>query len=177
MVTPLDAPMEVLPLGITTRITLSLTTDARLEYQKLLDAIADIPETTIFFLRRLKLISFDTTDLNAQRKKTTIKKVAMKNPRRVKIARMQESSGTIDSDVSLYHHVSETISSMPKDDRRKGITHVKLDLAFPIDPVTMRPKLCELGHHVFAYLPLQRLPQLQVSPPCLEQRLKPNVSL
>ena len=51
---------------------------------------------------------------------------------------------------------------MPWHERRQGRTEAKVELAFPFDSITQQPKLSEQGQHVFAFLPVQRLAQLQV---------------
>jgi hypothetical protein len=165
MVTALDAPMEALNKGITTRITLRLAKSEKDEYQKLLDAVADLPKTIICFLRKLRTIHIDITHLDARTELTTIKKIAKKSEESVTIKRSREYDATDEIDAGVYHKRTYTVNNMPEDDCRKGQQSVKIDLAFSIDAVTKQPKQCDPGQYGFAYLPLQRLPQLQVSLP------------
>ena len=53
MVTPLNADPGFVPADTTTRITLRLSSQARTEYHTLLDAVADMSETTIFFIAEI----------------------------------------------------------------------------------------------------------------------------
>jgi HSP90 family molecular chaperone len=65
MVTPLDATTDELPIDITTRIILRLTPKADQEYKKLLNAVLDVPDTTLFFLRKLSTVRMDLTRIIA----------------------------------------------------------------------------------------------------------------
>ena len=163
MVTPLDATMEDLPNDVTTRITLRLTPNARTEYEKLLDAIGDLPDTILFFLRRLSTIRIEITHLDKRREMIVIEKVVSGlDGSSVKSSRSRLWNGVEQVDASLYHKFSHTVTGMPEDERRKSQSTVSIDLAFPVDPTTKQIKLCDMGQCVFAYLPLQRLQQLQV---------------
>ena len=162
MVTPLDAPAEDLPPDITTRITLRLTPKATREYARLLEAIADMPDTTLFFLRKLATIRVQITHLDVRKETITIQKLLYSSGSTVHIHRSRMVNGEAQTDASLYFRVRHAINDLPDDDRRKGQKVAWVDLAFPVDPETKQPKLSKMGQHVFAYLPLQRLPQLQV---------------
>ncbi|KAF2704317.1 hypothetical protein K504DRAFT_507325 [Pleomassaria siparia CBS 279.74] len=157
MVTPLDAPLKRLQEGMKTKITLRLAKRARKDYQKLVEAVVDMPETTIFFLRKLEVIRIDITHQDEQRETMRIVKTEDEAKKQVTITRFQG----LKKDASVYHKVTFDVTGMPADERRKGQQSVKVDLAFPIDPITRQPKLSELGQYVFAYLPLRRLPNVQ----------------
>ncbi|KAF1938515.1 hypothetical protein EJ02DRAFT_457780 [Clathrospora elynae] len=163
MVTPLEAKPEILPVDVTTRITLRLVNDTSKEYEKLLDAVADMPDTTIFFLRRLRMIHIDTDTSNGQWTKTTFEKQILGLfGRWMKLIRSDKSKKASTTDTSLYHCVKHhIIDKMPVDERRRGCKSVVIELAFPVMPATQQPKLNGLGQHLFAFLPLQRLPQIQ----------------
>jgi hypothetical protein len=164
MVTPLDADPDTLHQDVTTRITLRLSGNTSALYQKLLDAVADMPDTTILFLQRLRKIHINTTLLDGEVTRATIEKRPLaRSANMVKLIRSQNTSGAPRCDVSLYRCVKHVITDMPKDGRRKGRNSAPIELAFPIHPITQQPKLNELGQHVFAYLPLQRLRHIQVS--------------
>lgn len=51
---------------------------------------------------------------------------------------------------------------MPFHERRQGRSQAEIELAFPVDSETRQPKLSETGQYVSAFLPIQRLAQLQV---------------
>jgi hypothetical protein len=164
MVTPLNADPESLPSDITTRITLRLSSQAHADYDGLLDAVAEMSETTIFFLKKLQKIHINTTAIDGGVTRTTFKKQKV-GPlsSSVKLIRTVDSGLGTHTNVSLYRCVSHTINDMPVDEKRNGRTSAQVELAFPVDPGTKQPKISELGQHVFAFLPLQRLPQVQVS--------------
>jgi hypothetical protein len=164
MVTPLDADPDSLPPDVTTRMILRLAKNTSTQYQKLLEAVADIPDTTIFFLQRLEKIYITSTALDGKVTRVTIEKQRQDtSSSTVKLLRSQKFNGTSVADVSLYRCVKHDIKNMPQDRRRKGRKSVLVELAFPVDLATQQPKLNEMGRHVFAYLPLQRLQQVQVS--------------
>ena len=161
MVTPLDAAPVELPTCVSTRITLTLSDTTDRGYTKLLEAVAELPMTTIFFLQRLEKITICTVRADSQEERLEIERKRDTLSRRLTI---YDGSATVSdtTDTNAYMRFSHTVQNMPEDDRRIGRTRAKVELAFPYDTVTQKPKLSELGQHVFAYLPLQRLPQIQV---------------
>jgi hypothetical protein len=123
-----------------------------------------MPETTIFFLQRLRRIEIHVTDLNAKTSATTFEKTALGTPAtHVQLRRYQRSGDGVTIDDSLYRCFIHHINNMPETEYRKGRKAARIELAFPVEPVTQQPKFSKLGQHVFAYLPLQRLQQIQVS--------------
>ncbi|KAI4683813.1 uncharacterized protein J4E84_006652 [Alternaria hordeiaustralica] len=165
MVTPLDAEPVPLPEDVTTRITLRLARDATAEYQGLLNAVASMPDTTLFFLQRLRRFRIHVTnpDLDDKEVTTTFERIALESPPgRVLIRRQEEFNDEITVDESLYRCFTHVVENMPAHEYREGRGSARVELAFPVDSTTQQPKLSESGHHVFAYLPLQRLQQIQV---------------
>jgi hypothetical protein len=161
MVTPLDAPLETLGADVTTRITLHLSKSARTTYQKLLDAISEIPATTIIFLSKLQRIHFRITTLDG----STTRRFITKQPGSAQnVVTIEESdSGRKPRKVGrLYHCVSHEILDMPKEHRRHSRSRTTVQLAFPVDELTKQPLLDPIGQHIFAYLPLHRLSKLPV---------------
>ncbi|KAI4933089.1 hypothetical protein J4E85_003492 [Alternaria conjuncta] len=164
MVTPLDAEPVPLPEDVTTRITLRLARDATAEYQGLLNAVASMPDTTLFFLQRLRRFRIHVTDPDLDDKEvtTTFERIALESPPgRVLIRRQEEFNDEITVDESLYRCFTHVVENMPAHEYREGRGSARVELAFPVDSTTQQPKLSESGHHVFAYLPLQRLQQIQ----------------
>jgi hypothetical protein len=74
MVTPLDATPETLPADVTTRITLRYSDEAKQEYSRLLEAIHNLPDTTILFLQRLRSIHIEVTKSASQTEKISFSK-------------------------------------------------------------------------------------------------------
>jgi hypothetical protein len=176
MVTPLDADPDSLPPDVTTRMILRLAKNTSTQYQKLLEAVADIPDvrntrnsskqSRIYQIRpsSSEKIYITSTALDGKVTRVTIEKQRQDtSSSTVKLLRSQKFNGTSVADVSLYRCVKHDIKNMPQDRRRKGRKSVLVELAFPVDLATQQPKLNEMGRHVFAYLPLQRLQQVQVS--------------
>jgi hypothetical protein len=166
MVTPLDAPLETLGADITTRITLHLSRGAQATYEELLDAIREMPATTIFFLNRLRRIRFIVTRLDGSITRRSIRRQPASAQNVVRIeefdsARKPREVGR------LYHCVSHNVLDMPKEHRRHDRSRTTIQLAFPVNETTKQPLLDPIGQHIFAYLPLHRLPQLPVRSPCI----------
>ncbi|KAH9866598.1 hypothetical protein J1614_008290 [Plenodomus biglobosus] len=156
MVTPLDIPPEVLPGDATTRMTLRYTSQAKNQYSRLIGAIRDLPHTMIMFLQRIRTIHIAilTSDGQCERSSTSRKYNSSKSR-----CTITKSHGN--REIWTYLLFSQTKTDLPAEERRKNRTEAKIELAFPIDPLTEQPKVSDMGQHVFAYLPLQRLSQIQ----------------
>lgn len=161
IVTPFVAPIECLPDGVTTRITLHLSNMTPAEYQALISQMTNIPETALFFLRKLRVLYVDVVDSENQTTSVVIRKKGKRTENGVRTSRSSKAGAESEFDKSLYHYVSHMVYDMPQDDRKKDKV-VKIELAFPVDIDTGRPKRCELGQYLFSTLPFQRLPHLQV---------------
>lgn len=161
MVTPLEATREDLPPDVTTRITLRLTSSDPEEYKRLLEAITDMPDTTLLFLRQLPSICFDITHIDKRKEVIKVQKV-ISTPGKAQIDKSRDTNDNEKLSASAYHMFKHVVEKMPRNDRRLGQTATSVDLAFPIDPVTGQYQISPMGQHLFAYLPLQRLPQLPV---------------
>ena len=163
MVTPLDADAVILPRHVTTRITLHLTETAIEEHQGLLNAVASMPETTIFFLQKLEQFQIQVTDLNDKVMITRFEKTPLDtSTSTIQLRRYQERKNKTAVSESLYRCFTHVIRGMPETGYRKGRKSARIDLAFPVAPDSQEPKLSETGQYVFAYLPLQRVQQIQV---------------
>jgi hypothetical protein len=167
MVTPLVTAATSLPKGVTTRFTLTLTDTIRRDYEKLLAFAAELPMSTILFLKKLKKINIDRSHLNSDEVHVQIMKNNLtKGHVEVHQRTVKSKGSTVVSDeteANAYEIHSLEFEDMPEDDARKGRTTAKVDLAFPFDKNTRKPKTSETGQYVFAYLPLQEPhTQLQV---------------
>jgi len=168
MVTPLDAPPTSLAENITTRITLTLTDTGHAAYEKLVNAVKDLPNTVIFFLQKLENLTIRIERSNGWTESTMLQKTREPTLGMVHLLRetqcLQGSKSLFAlTNRSEYHVFTHMIEKMPEDERRQGRHTALVQLAFPVDAVTKKPELSLSGQHVFAYLPLQRLPQLNVS--------------
>lgn len=162
MVTPLDESPDDLPAGVTTRITLRYSEEARAEYSRLLEAIQDLPNTTILFLQRLQTFQVNVTDRDGRRVKTIFTKKYGPGRRSCVLGCSKIEGNTTNREVCKYRLFRTIKHGMPFHERRQGRSQAEVELAFPIDPDTCQPKLSETGQYVSAFLPLQRLAQIQV---------------
>jgi hypothetical protein len=169
MVTPLITEPAPLPAGVTTRITLTFTDTTPRGYTKLLEAVEDLPVSTIFFLQKIEKITIRSFGLSSHTEKVEeIEKERSLFNRDVKIRQRVttfDGSAKVSDETKnhTYRVFSQDLSLMPENDARRGRTRAKVELAFPYDAHTNQPKLSERGQHVFAHLPLHILPQIQVS--------------
>ncbi|KAH6642718.1 hypothetical protein C7974DRAFT_469017 [Boeremia exigua] len=160
MVTPLDFPPEVLSGDTTTRITLRYSSQAKSQYPTLIKAVKDLPDAMIMFLQRLQTLYIAVTT-NGQCKKSSTSREYDSSKSRCTITQGNGRSYAKDVKTWTYLLFSQTERNLPADERRKDRTEAKIELAFPIDPLTKKPKVSDMGQHVFAYLPLQRLSRIQ----------------
>jgi hypothetical protein len=168
MVTPLDVSPTSLAKNVTTRITLTLTDTGHAAYKKLVDTVEDLPSTVIFFLQKLENLTIRIERSDGRTESTMLRKTREPTLEMVHLSRETQcfqgsERSSSPTDRSEYHVFTHMIEKMPEDERRRGRHTALVQLAFPVDVVTKKPKLSLSGQHVFAYLPLQRLPQLDVS--------------
>ena len=167
MVTPLHADAVILPRDVTTRITLHLTKAATEEYQGLLDAVTNLPETTIFFLQKLEQFQIHVTDQDGKVTKTRFEKTPLDiSTSTVQLRHYRERKDKTVLDESLYRCFTHVIGDMPETEYRKGRKSARIDLAFPVESQSQKPKLSKYGQYVFAFLPLQRVQGIQVCSFC-----------
>ncbi|KAF2001815.1 hypothetical protein P154DRAFT_574818 [Amniculicola lignicola CBS 123094] len=164
MVTPLETEPETLSSWCTTKITLKLHTEG--DRLKSCDAITELPDTTLFFLQRLRKLGIYTRQDDVTvcvLVSKTITKSGLPSSGRVTIESQLRNITTSyrKTEKSVYHVFSHIISKMPSDARRPGRKETEVVLGFPTDAATEQPRISALGQHNFAYLPLQRLPQFQ----------------
>jgi hypothetical protein len=162
MVTPLDAAPECLPEGVTTRITLRYSKEAKEEYSRLLEAVKELPDTMILFLRSLRTIYINITDLDSQQDKTTFTKSYDQSETCCTITRLRDFEGIRTSDVKTYLLFHALQTNMPLDEHRTPGIDLDITLAFPICTITRQPNLCDQGQYVSAFYPVQRMRQIQV---------------
>ncbi|KAH7082057.1 hypothetical protein FB567DRAFT_581505 [Paraphoma chrysanthemicola] len=161
MVTPLDMSSAALPQDVTTRIKLRYSKQAIQQYSKLVQAVKDLPNTMIMFIQRIRTLHINVTLADGSCESSTITKTRRPLSSQCTITASQQEGGETRTETWTYLLFSSIKKSLPADERRKDRTEAKIELAFPIDAIKREPKLSETGQHVFAYLPLQRLPQIQ----------------
>ena len=74
MVTPMDESPTPLAKNTTTRITLTLTDNGRAAYEKLVDAVEELPDTVIFFLQKLENLTIRIERSDGGTESTMIRK-------------------------------------------------------------------------------------------------------
>jgi hypothetical protein len=165
MTTLLNMPPDTLPVGVTTRITLRYSDKTKKEYSRLLEAVQNLPLSTVLFLQRLCTIHINITGLDGKCEKTSFNNTReyYLKPLRCTLTQTKEADGSKNTKRCTYLVFKTTKQNMPHHEYRRGRKEAKVELAFPIDPATQQPKLSDVGQNVFTYFPLQRLAQIQVS--------------
>lgn len=160
MITPLWTDPNTLTGDIKTRFKLKYTGEGKNMREELVAEFAKLPETVIFFLRTIQelRIVWDDADDTKKKRKKIIRKKSKRKSREVSI--LTEYNG--DEEEYRYRVVTQNIPKLPHDDRRQGVDMREVSLAFPVEVGSEEPIVSERGQHVFAYLPLQRLPQIPV---------------
>ncbi|KAH7070360.1 hypothetical protein BKA63DRAFT_605622 [Paraphoma chrysanthemicola] len=161
MVTPLDMLPVVLPEDVTTRITLRYSEQAIQQYSKLIQAVKDLPNTLILFIQRIRTFHVNIATADDSYDRSTITKARKYLSSQCTITASQQEGDETKTEIRTYSLFSSIKKGLPTDERRKDRTEAKIELAFPIDTITRQPKLSDTGQYIFAYLPLQRLPQIQ----------------
>lgn len=162
MVTPLDTSPENLLRGVVTRITLRYSKEAKKDYARLLEAIQDIPDTVIFFLRRLKMIYINVTGVGGKVSRILKSEDKLKPWRRI-ITCTRARDGITTTEHCLFLLFRTIRNNIPNHRRRKHRREAVVELAFPIHSLTGQPKTSSSGQHVFAFLPVRELVELRVS--------------
>ncbi|KAJ4360929.1 uncharacterized protein N0V89_001498 [Didymosphaeria variabile] len=161
MVTPLDASPEALPPGVVTRIKLILSDSSASGHQRMLDAIDQIPKTTILHLHNLRVITITTADSESPTTTSIKKETLVANGRGgiVSIQNWTTTDGEMEkTHEDMFYTFTRHLTSLPPDNERLHRTNATVELAFPIHAVTKKPEISASGQHVFAYLPLHQMP-------------------
>jgi hypothetical protein len=163
MITPLCTSMDILPAGVTTRITLRYSNEAKRDYTRLLKAVQDLPISTMLFLKTIRKLHINITDSDGERhEKSFTRQDEMNRPLRSTLIHSWTILDLSITERHTYLLFHDHQRNMPYHERRQGQTVADIVLAFPIDPITQQPKQSDSGQHVFTYFPLQRLSQIQV---------------
>ena len=145
MVTPINDIYEELPGDVRTRFTLTLKNNT--DSERLVNELADLPDTLLLFLTTLKRLRISVDDSNKitetnyeyRYEETSAKWLLTRKSTRGK--------------PKIFHfYISEKlIPNLPTDKARNGVKEAQVVLAFPVDgqdvPIVTQQR-------VFAYLPI-----------------------
>lgn len=160
MITPLWTAPNSLPGNVGTRFKLKYTEKDKNMREELIAEFAKLPETVIIFLRTVQELRIFWDDVEEEKKKKRKKIIRKKSEfKGEEVSILTECDG--DKGEHQYRVVTQNITKLPHDDRRQGDDTREVSLAFPVEE-SGQPIISERGQHVFAFLPLQRLPQIPV---------------
>jgi hypothetical protein len=139
---------ELLPSGVSTRITLTLMDPSKFE-DRVNDA-NEVPDTFALFLSKLKRISFSVTDSNGHRQDVTYS-CAHDTP--TSSARLTKVVNDIAYKYS-YKITRKTVSDSPEEDNRGDQSEAEVVLAFPVGEDSA--PIAE-PQYVFSFLPMRKV--------------------
>lgn len=142
---------------IKTRFKMRYKENDRNMQNELVEEFEKMPETVIFFLHTIKEMRIVWHANDTEKRKILTKRGNLDEGEVFIRANLDGHS-----EDHRYKTVTQNIAGLPENDKREGRADSDVILAFPVEVETGRPVISERGQHVFAYLPLQRLPQIPV---------------
>lgn len=159
MITPYNEDAEELPMGVRTRMALTLSNSAR--FEELASEFRDIPDTFLMFLSRLQRLSIELyppehSRTATQYSKRETKEIGLYTTLLAKTTRKGKEESTSEQ---RYYTMKSDLYDLPFDEARKdkegnSIDRATIILAFPVDEHD-EPVLKE--QYTYAFLPLRRV--------------------
>jgi len=165
MITPIwtDA-VASLPSDIGTRCTLKYSDHRSSFYKRLISAFEKLPKTIIFALRQIRSLVVAVENEDGRSTGITFTKVGGLGSSEMDIKTIVTGQfGNHRSETTWLRLFQETVIDVPFESQRTGATS-DVTIAFEVDSDGL-PVIPDEGQHVFAYLPVQRVPQLPVCRP------------
>nr|POE79410.1 heat shock protein 75 kda, mitochondrial [Quercus suber] len=160
MIAPHWTPSVVLPLGVGTRITLHLNEINAEFLEELSNAFADVPDTSLLFLRQIAKISI----LDERTGHSTLPRVLARydewdaDERSISVDSRNESTYLL---YKMYQGECTVALSNSADHEESDVQQsTKVQLAFPVQRESGLPSISPRGQHIFAYLPMKRMAKL-----------------
>ncbi|MCJ1310202.1 hypothetical protein MMC25_003863 [Agyrium rufum] len=150
MVTPLNEPYSDLPKNVRTRITMMLLAGS--SFHQRVEDIQNVPETTLLFLTKLKVLKIDTYPEIGPPTRVRYTRKIEPDGRIEKVIKATINEGDSRDVVKKFHVSRKELRDLPPDNARKLTNTATVVLAFPIDDEE-EPIIEQ--QHVFAYLPLR----------------------
>jgi hypothetical protein len=167
MITPIwtDA-VSSLPSNVGTRCTLRYSENRDGFYKRLISEFEKLPKTIIFALRQLRrlIVVMESVDDRSRSDQITFTKDGDLSSEEMRInTTVTGQFGDHRSETTRLRLFQSTIIDLPFESQRTNATS-DVTVAFEVDSNGL-PVIPSRGHHIFAYLPVQRVPQLHVRRP------------
>ena len=165
MITPIwtDAAAD-LPSDIGTRCRLRFSDTRDAFSKRLISEFESLPNTLIFALRQLGKLVVVLENVDGRSDQITFTKDGNLNCDEMLInTRVNGRFGELESNTTRLRLFQESFEDLPPEDLRTTDTST-ITIAFEVDAKGL-PIIPFRGQHIFAYLPVQRLPQLPVCLP------------
>lgn len=162
MITPIWTDVVAsLPSNVGTRCTLRYSDSRGSFYKRLISEFEKLPKTIIFALRQLKRLIVVVESDDGQSAGITFTKDGDLDSDEMHIKTIVTGQfGDHLSETTRLRLFQETVVDLPFESQRTDATS-DVTIAFEVDSNGL-PVIPTRGQHVFAYLPVQRVPQLPV---------------
>ena len=148
MVTPYESEHEELPHNVRTRFTLTLKKN--IDYGSLLQEFAELPDTLLLFLTKLKRLQLSVRDGNFLHES----RYEYLYHERTKQAVIVKYKGREEDKRLRFFIRQKTIHELPFETERENIDAAEVVLAFPVD--SSESPIIE-PQHVCAFLPMKKI--------------------
>lgn len=162
MITPHWTMPVALLSDVGTRITLHLKRKDLGFLKELSNAFADVPDTTLLFLRQVAKISIS----DEQTEHSTLSRVFARHDKWNAVEKstsVNVNRTTTHLLYKMYQGEFSLASSSPTDHEESDVQqNTTVELAFPVQRNSGLPNVSDCGQHIFAFLPMKRMAQLPV---------------
>lgn len=166
MVTPIwtKPAAETLPPGIGTRLRATYANQSEGFVRDLVSEIESrIPDTTLFALRKLKRLVIVFEGVMGRQYEVSFNKQGTVEEANIRISTQVVGPSEYHQDAeTVFEVVRRTIYDLPSEELR-STESTDIVLGFQVDAENGEPVVPPEGQPVFAFLPIERLPQLPAS--------------
>lgn len=162
MITPHWTMPVAMPANVGTRITLHLNRKDDGFLKELSNAFADVPDSTLLFLRQLATLSIS----DEQTERSTISRVFARHDKwnAAEKSTYVNINGTTTHLLYKMHQGEFPVASSGATDGENSneLQRTTVELAFPVQQNSGLPSVSDRGQHIFAFLPMKRMAHLPV---------------
>jgi hypothetical protein len=164
MITPIwtEPTSESIPAGIGTRFRLKYAEENATFLRRIVAEFEKLPDITVFALRNLKRLAIAFEGVAGRNYEVSFEKEGSFGQGEIRIfTRVFGQSDQHQQAETKIRVFQAPISDLPLDESRSSKIS-DIVVGFQVDPESGQPVIPGRGQQVFAFLPIQRLPQLPV---------------
>lgn len=165
MITPIwtEPTSEPIPAGVGTRFRLKYAEGNATFLRRIVTEFEKLPDTTIFALRNLKKLIIVFEGVVGRNYEVSFKKKGSFDRGEISIfTRVFGQSDQRQQAETKIRVFQASISDLPSYESRSCETGHNIVVGFQVDPESGHPVIPGRGQQAFAFLPIERLPQLPV---------------